>query len=358
MQQDPRLGKSNLIYFLDVSNGKNEITTFNFLTKKQDIFSNFESPKCFRILAKNNSALSCDITGKCSMMDLDTKLKIKEVKFSIVADVLLDYSSTFLATEGENLVIGMASLSSPPILEILDHSKETPKTNIALSLPYLDSPLLIQGVYGTSFCLLKYGPQKIYLVNPYSQKESGSLNILDTIDFYSPSKQRVLNFGISQTKGETYFHAFTAKSELGINHAWLSRISICGGIGCNKCNSDLTDCLYCEEGVPKFRDKDKKDYVCLKTCPDPLINQVSIPNERCINCVTEYYMDKVACNSTLRYSLAQVPLAQRAKNYSISLKLVFPEVRNTTRLSKIFHRVMKFNPDPQFTKRTLNVKKL
>lgn len=353
------------LYYLN-SVDKSKVFRFDMEKKTSDVFyqSGINNLIYFTQLKEEEKLITCGII-ECDLIDLTSKTKISDIKMKTTVapgeikkiNGVFDYFSTFPG--GKQLIlisIYDITTSTNPVIELINISKITPADNIVISWPKLFYPTNLNGIFGTSFCVVKGNSDLIIIINPYEDKDLDTLEIKNEINL-SEKNMIIHSFGLPYETGITYFHSLTGIKDLHSIESYLSfsRISICGGIGCEKCNSDLTDCQYCEEGIPKFLDPEHKDYFCLKTCPNSTLNKVSIPNERCINCLTEYNLDEEVCNKTFKFRIIESPLASRAEGYSTSIELAFPEVKNTSRLTEIFQDIRRINPYPDIPKSILNV---
>lgn len=189
------------------------------------------------------------------------------------------------------------------IVEVVDYLNYPGVVNSVLKGSLTDPLYSIYGIKGTEYCLMLYRTSFVALVNPSAQSHLSTIHYQSTLDAsYSPDKDfyyffnSVPIFGIKNGVGNTFVYTpvfFYSQTE-GKSYG-MARISICGSVGCAHCNGQLTDCQECQEGVQLFPDPVYNDQVCISMCPNPSVEVLSIINKRCINCLSEYSLDRNAC---------------------------------------------------------------
>jgi hypothetical protein len=243
------------------------------------------------------------------------------------------YAHTNPNSNAQNKFIGF----SDPGVSMVDILNETPKITLTLTVN-LDSLAMAEliGVPQTEFVMIGGGLSHLYMFNPAAQSDGEPLEILADVNFRELDSWS-LDFQYwvpswTNTQVPTHFYLpFKTQNPENSKQGYftMGRVSICGGVGCKICKPDLSDCEDCVDDITLIPDPLSDDHVCLYNCKDPVLERISLPNKRCINCLTERELDLTECYFTHDFTIKEVkggPL--KNMNASHTFRLAFPNSTN------------------------------
>lgn len=274
--------------------------------------------------------VACDFTKNCEVLDPTSAMLTSVSTFQAASSpdptvssierylmMVLNYERTHTAAVNL-LLLGMSHVELDGSafvnkIEVVDYVNYPGTTNIVIE-GAINQPLhSIVGIHGTAFCIIAYRTPMFTLVNPSTQAHGSTMIYTSTLDMMDdPSNDKVsINYhhpiiGTRNILGSTFVYVPALFKQDSISKFGMARVSICGGVGCNQCNTQLTDCNKCQEGVQLFQDPVFNDQICVSMCPNPSIEVLSAPNKRCINCLTEANLDTEACWMTKDFNVVEI----------------------------------------------------
>lgn len=183
----------------------------------------------------------------------------------------------------------------------------------------------------TTFVIMQSAIGILALVNPYdnmSKEKEAQLELITSVKYSDLGSTFI---GIEnpiitgkQSKPQS-FTFLSISMTPGISKVpSLSRVSLCGGIGCQECTEDFKDCLKCKEGYVELKDKIYEDKICINSCPSD-VERISLKRGECINCLRNSDLDPEACYFSVVFGVKLATLSLRDEYSSLSYVFTFKD---------------------------------